>query len=56
MTVSQTALDMATSEADVMAIFKQNKELFDLVKSADPAVWKSLMSLFSDTKKKFTKE
>ena len=56
MTVSQTALDMATSEADVMAIFKQNKELFDLVKAADPAVWKSLMSLFSDTKKKFTKE
>lgn len=56
MAVGRTALDMATSEADVMAIFKQNKELFDLVKAADPAVWKSLMSLFSDTKKKFTKE
>ena len=56
MAVSQTALDMATSEADVMAIFKQNKELFDLVKSTDQSVWKSLMSLFSDTKKKFTKE
>jgi hypothetical protein len=52
----QTALDMATKEDDVMAIFKVNKQLFDLVKDADAALWKSLMSTFTETKKKFVKE
>lgn len=56
MSATQTALGMATSEADVMSIFKQNKELFDLVKSTDQGVWKSLMALFSEAKKKFTQE
>jgi hypothetical protein len=39
-----------------MAIFKVNKQLFDLVKDADAALWKSLMSTFTETKKKFVKE
>jgi len=56
MSATQTALGMATSEADVMSIFKQNKELFDLVKTTDQGVWKSLMSLFSEAKKSFNKE
>lgn len=56
MSATQTALGMATSEADVMSIFKQNKELFDLVKTTDQGVWKSLMSLFSEAKKSFVKE
>lgn len=56
MSATQTALSMATSEADVMSIFKQNKELFDLVKTTDQGVWKSLMSLFSEAKKSFVKE
>lgn len=56
MSATQTALSMATSEADVMSIFKQNKELFDQVKTTDQGVWKSLMSLFSEAKKSFNKE
>lgn len=56
MSATQTALSMATSEADVMSIFKQNKELFDHVKTTDQGVWKSLMSLFSEAKKSFVKE
>lgn len=52
----QTALDMATKEDDVMAIFKVNKQLFDLVKDADATLWKALMSTFTETKKKFVKE
>lgn len=56
MSATQTALGMATSEADVMSIFKQNKELFDHVKTTDQGVWKSLMSLFSEAKKSFNKE
>ena len=52
----QTALDMATKEDDVMAIFKVNKQLFDLVKEADQSMWKALMSTFTETKKKFVKE
>ena len=53
---TNTALGLATSEADVMSIFKVNKELFDLVKATDQAVWKTLMALFSESKKSFTKE
>lgn len=53
---TNTALGLATSEADVMSIFKVNKELFDLVKATDQAVWKTLMALFSESKKSFSKE
>jgi len=52
----QLALDMATNADDVMNIFKVNKQMFDLVKEADQAMWKSLMTTFTETKKKFVKE
>lgn len=47
------ALEMATSEADVMAIFKKNKQLFDAVKAQDAVFFKSLMANFTQTKAKF---
>jgi hypothetical protein len=47
------ALDMATSEADVMQIFKKNKQLFDAVKAQDAVFFKSLMAQFTQTKAKF---
>lgn len=48
-----TALDMAGSDADVMAIFKKNKALFDEAKNRDPEWFKTLMEKFTETKNKF---
>lgn len=47
------ALGMAGSDADVMAIFKKNKALFDEAKSRDPEWFKTLMEEFTKTKNKF---
>lgn len=55
-TVEQTtavALGLANSEADVMAIFKKNKVLFDNVKAQDPEFFKGLMAKFTDAKNRF---
>ena len=47
------ALEMAKSEADVMAIFKKNKQLFDEVKKQDANFFKGLMAKFTEAKTKF---
>jgi hypothetical protein len=48
------ALEMAQSEADVMAIFKKNKQLFDEVKKQDANFFKGLMAKFTAAKSRFT--
>lgn len=48
-----TALKMAGSDSDVMAIFKKNKTLFDEAKARDPDWFKTLMEEFTKTKNKF---
>lgn len=47
------ALSMAGSDADVMAIFKKNKTLFDEAKAKDAGWFKRLMEEFTKTKDKF---
>jgi hypothetical protein len=49
----QIALDTAGSEADVMMIFKKNKQLFDAVKAQDAIFFKDLMAKFTQAKAKF---
>lgn len=46
-------LDLATSEEDVMVIFKRNKVIFDEVKATDPAFFKGIMAKFTETTNKF---
>lgn len=46
-------LKFTSSDADVMAIFKKNKVLFDEAKSRDPEWFKKLMEEFTKTKNKF---
>jgi len=48
-----TLLEFSQSDADVMAIFKKNKELFDEAKGRDAEWFKSLMEKFTETKNKF---
>ena len=50
---SHMLLDVAASEADVMAIFKKNKVLFDTVKATDPVFFKEMMVKFTAVKDKF---
>ena len=47
-------LGFAESEADVMAIFKKNKALFDTVKATDPDAFGLMMEQFKEIKNKFT--
>jgi len=49
-------LDLCSSDADVMTIFKKNKVLFDTVKAKDPEFFKEMMGKFTETKNKFSKE
>ena len=51
---AELALGMAQSKADVMDIFKKNKELFDAVKATDPEFFKNLMASFTVAKENFT--
>jgi hypothetical protein len=53
---SHMLLDLCSSDADVMTIFKKNKVLFDTVKAADPLFFKEMMIKFTETKAKFNKE
>jgi hypothetical protein len=46
-------LDLCSSDADVMTIFKKNKALFDTVKTTDPEFFKEMMGKFTETKNKF---
>jgi hypothetical protein len=49
-------LGFAESEADVMAIFRKNKALFDTVKATDPDAFGLMMEQFKEVKNKFTGE
>ena len=51
-TAAHNGLEMAESEADVMAIFTKNKALFDTVKKEDPEFFKSMMEAFTERKNK----
>ena len=53
---SHMLLDLCSSDADVMTIFKRNKVLFDTVKAKDPEFFKEMMGKFTETKNKFAKE
>ena len=53
---SHMLLDLCSSDADVMTIFKKNKVLFDTVKAKDPEFFKEMMGKFTETKNKFAKE
>jgi hypothetical protein len=55
-TAAHMLLDLCSSDADVMTIFKKNKILFDTVKTNDPDFFKEMMVKFTETKSKFTKE
>jgi hypothetical protein len=46
-------LDLASSEEDVMIIFKRNKVIFDEVKATDPDFFKGIMAKFTQTTNKF---
>ena len=50
---AETALAMATSQNDVMDIFKKNKILFEAVKTTDPEFFTNLMASFTVAKQKF---
>ncbi len=51
-----TALSFAESDADVMAIFKVNKVIFDEAKSRDAEWFKKLMEEFTKIKNKFKEQ
>jgi ERF superfamily len=51
-----TALGMSETIDDVMQIFKKNKRIFDAAKLQDPSGFKDLMTMFTETKTKLTKE
>jgi hypothetical protein len=50
---TKTCLSVAASPADVMDIFRKNKQVFDVVKAQDPVFFKQLMNEFALTKQKF---
>jgi hypothetical protein len=52
-TSSFMLLDLASSEEDVMVIFKRNKVIFDEVKATDPEFFKEIMAKFTETTNKF---
>lgn len=49
-------LGFVNSEADVMAVFKTNKVLFDEAKNRDPEWFKSLMEEFTKARNKFKEQ
>ena len=50
---AETMLKIATSESDVMDIYKKNKQLFEEVKAQDAVFFKDLMDKFSQARIKF---
>lgn len=50
---AHVTLGFATSEADVLTIFRKNKVLFDTVKAVDPGAFELMMAQFADVRKKF---
>jgi len=57
MEATKMALDLATSEADVMAVFRTNKNIFDRL-NAEPgsSAYSALLAEFSAARAKFKKE
>lgn len=53
---TRIALDQAGSEADVMAIFRNNKNIFDRVKTVHSDTYTELLDEFKQAKARFTKE
>lgn len=49
---AEVALGFAQTGADVLAIFKENKSLFDKVKELDKSVFDVMMEKFTETKSK----
>jgi hypothetical protein len=52
---TKLALDNAGSEADVMAIFRNNKNIFDKVKE-DAGAYEEILAMFSKAKNQFKKD
>ena len=50
---AEMMLGIAANEADVMAIYKKNKQLFEEVKAQDAVFFKDLMDKFSQARSKF---
>lgn len=50
MQATKIALDVATTKADVMSIFKVNQNIFTTLKSINPAKWDELMAIFKQHK------
>ena len=50
---ANTLLGFASTEEDVMAIYKKNKQLFEEVKAQDAVFFKDLMDKFAVARKKF---
>ena len=53
---AKVLLMTASTEEDVMHIFKKNKVLFDAVKTTDAVFFKELMALFTEAKNQLVKE
>jgi len=53
---TRLALGQSKSEADTMAIFRNNKNIFDRVKSVHPDVYTELLDEFKKSKLSFQKE
>ena len=53
---AKVLLMTASTEEDVMHIFKKNKVLFDTVKATDAVFFKELMALFTEAKTQLIKE
>ena len=52
---AEALLGLAENEEDIMAIFKKNKVLFDIVKDTDAIFFKELMNSFTTAKNAFKK-
>lgn len=54
--MTNMGLTVATNEADVMSIFKVNRNIFDLLKTISPESYDSVMESFKKAKTKFREE
>lgn len=54
--LTKMGLDVATNEADVMSIFKVNRNVFETLKEVSPASYDDVMEFFKKAKTKFREE
>ena len=54
--MTKMGLTVATNEADVMSIFKVNRNIFDLLKTISPDSYDAVMESFKKAKTKFREE